>query len=235
MKNILLTLLVLSMVSGIAIAPPVPYPIAVKITANNPIGLDVEITDVNLGISKIYQTNEFGEIMLDASDFIGFKQYDTFQAKVLICKDSIQCVKTDELVDSLFFQFDLTGIITPTCPEPIVCPIVPTCEELGYIKPTDCPTIPVCEECPESVTCPDTTEETIITFIFTIIISLGAGYGFKVYVDKEGKVKGLHKHSGIISYHDPNITHLNPLIRHPKGKFFVKYKKDSDGKWRYLG
>ena len=51
---------------------------------------------------------------------------------------------------------------------------------------------------------------------------------------QKGEEKALHKHPGIVGYHDPATRHRDEMERHPKGQLFPHYEKNSDGKWEYI-
>lgn len=222
---IVIALICLILMSGIAIAEMVPQPIAVKLNSQQSVvGLDVEIRNIRLGLTKVFKTNEYGEIMTDAAVFEKSKESDIYQATVLACKDEPVCVQSAIFDVSIFFNFDLTGIDLPepTCPVCPTCPDIPdcpTCEECG-----ECPDCPSCEECP---ICPDVTIEFIITIIISVIGGMGVmryGFGLKIYTKRTGEVALLHKHSGIRAYHSPEIEHRKLSIRHPKGLLNPKYE-----------
>ena len=146
MKQIIIAMsLALILMSGIALAQMVPRPISVKIVSNDEVaaGMDVQIKDVNTGAIKNYVSNQFGEVMADASDLGYYRDTDTIISTIMICKDNSACVKSGVLHDALSFSFDLNGIynICPSCPD---CPSCPSCEV--------CKTCDICPTCPEQKT-----------------------------------------------------------------------------------
>lgn len=119
--------------AGSAIAPPVPYPIGIKVV--NEYGQDVaakqiELCDIAKNICRTYTTDGYGEITLEAeNDYPTFSVDDVFRAQIIGCGDS-SCVKTDTLMKGyILFRFVLqTGYVepeptTPTCPAQEKCVI----------------------------------------------------------------------------------------------------------------
>ena len=123
-------------------------------------------------------------------------------------------------------DFPCEDKVCPTakvCPEPIVCSS-PTQEEC---KGT------VCDTCDEVEECPDTDNiSVLIGIIAAIIISIGGG--LKIYKNRAGGITLLHRHKGIISYHNPETSHRKVSIRHAKlsvnpKKYAEDLKKINEG------
>jgi hypothetical protein len=105
------------------------------------------------------------------------------------------------------------------CKEPVcaICPSEPVCPE-----PSDPVSHPQCNTCcdepPECIQeeCPDCTDEpNLALLIQAIILWIGImGGGIKIYKNYKGGVNTLHRHRGILGYHDWNINHRNPAYRH---------------------
>lgn len=144
-----------------------------------------------------------------------------------------------------FIEFDFSDErpLCVDCPEPIVCP-EPTCPE-----PIVCDK---CVVCPDPIICPEPCPEPEENFdwAWSLVIGLLAGAGgsayalrnrmfttirtgYKRYVTDYGIEKILHKHPGIRGYHNPETSHRNSKIRHPKGQIIIKYDKDEDGDWKF--
>ena len=92
-------------------------------------------------------------------------------------------------------------VVKLECPE---CPECPDCK-------VKCPEVPE-KECPEEGT--DAFVGYIIAAISLIILFMGGG--IQIYKTRAGNAKILHRHKGILGYHDANRIHRNPLYRHPK-------------------
>lgn len=107
-----------------------------------------------------------------------------------------------------------------------------------------------CDECvQEPCNCPEPEGQNIGAIIIAIlggVLAGGAGGvyftrnkvlgkngGIKVYMGLDGKEKMLHKHPGIVGYHDPETQHRDIIERHPKGQVFPHYEK-IDNVWHYV-
>ena len=58
--------------------------------------------------------------------------------------------------------------------------------------------------------------------------------GFKIYKNRAGGITMLHRHRGIIAYHDPDTQHKNVEIRHAKlsenpKQYLADMKKINEG------
>jgi hypothetical protein len=100
------------------------------------------------------------------------------------------------------------------------------CEDGGFIKP---------EECPVQK---DTTIDTVIIAIVTLIAGLGIGkykLGVKIYTNDKGEVVKQHKHRNVVGYHSVNTIHQSQP--HKKGEIAPNYsdEKDEKGKYKYVG
>ena len=235
--------------SVIVSASLIPYPIFVKLNAGVPIGYGVDVKIQNLDcndaskcvIERIFQTNDNGEIALDAYDtqrgFEGFRDTDRFKATILYCQGESACNQEMSFTSSggrILFNFDLTGVsCLPTIIKevPSDCPSCPTCEV--------CSVCPEPEVCPES-DCPvqDMTAERIIEGIIILIVGMGVykyGFGIKVYTKKDGTVEVQHKHPNVIAYHNINTKHRTQP--HKKGELKPKYEatKNANGYYKYIG
>ena len=120
----------------------------------------------------------------------------------------------------------------PDCPT-TSCPDTPTCTEeecVDTVCPTtDCPDIPDCKEttCEEPIcpVVPDSGFGGAIAIILGIIASIGGG--LKIYKNRAGGVTMLHRHRGILGYHNPNTQHRNIVYRHAAfSKDPKKYAED---------
>uniref|UniRef100_A0A6H1ZRM8 Uncharacterized protein n=1 Tax=viral metagenome TaxID=1070528 RepID=A0A6H1ZRM8_9ZZZZ len=109
MKGLFIISLVFLLMIPIAMAPPVPYPIAIKITPAM-INVEVKVEDITAGVSKTYYTNEYGEVILDGSEFSATPSGHTFKATVMMCQASSDCVREAILDTDIFFQFNLSSI-----------------------------------------------------------------------------------------------------------------------------
>lgn len=127
------------------------------------------------------------------------------------------------------------------CPKPITCPEEKVCPEEKI-----CPTVDIC---PEEKVCPDCDGMgffIILTMIFGAAVggtgiyffkkgeAVVKGVGIKTYVSTDGKVKILHRHFGILGYHNPETSHRVTYERHPKGEMTPLYEKDENGVYKYV-
>jgi len=242
MKGIIpIALISIFLLSTIAMAVDVPRPISIKvITSASGSNIDVIVKDMASGGIKNYKTNEYGEIILDASDFntlsYSVRNGDQFQVSISTCSSSSACVQTKALQDFLYFEFDLRGIYTP----PQDCPTCNACDSCCPI--IDCPTLDCSKNCPDTTPysecnscCADCTEKDLVwwetTIIALVTAAICAGVGFKItrYGTK------THEHKNVSGYHSPDIMHK--AQPHKKGEIFPKYAstKGSDGRYKYLG
>lgn len=208
----------------VAYAQVLPRPIAVKIISVNPaIGTAIEIRDLGLGQSVIVLSNEYGEVLEDANTlFPNYRDNDMIQVKVLICADRPACTQQQVLGDAVYFEFNLPDILFPTTTT------IATTTTTEFPIPTTTTTLP--PECPV-----DLNDEIIIAVLVLIFASAGGvflikkyfvnflknGWGVRIYKSLDGKeVVVLHKHPGIVNYHNPDTIHKKEEIRHAKGKVF---------------
>jgi len=258
MKKIGLSLFVsLLFLSSVIAIPMPPMPIAGRIDGGvaSVDNLKVVLYNQRTGESRIVYSNPAGEWLVDwANSDLGYAGDDKIDITIWMCKDNSICKKTVIIEGNpITVTFDISSLLYQ-CPE-CICPECPTTTTTPITTTTiSCPdptsycgeiedlctdeVLAICEtmnDCPE---CPDATISSIVGAIIGAIASLGIyryGLGYKVYTKRSGEVVGLHKHPGIIAYHDPQISHKNPKIRHPKGMITPKYKKDTSGKWYYVG
>ncbi len=105
---------------------------------------------------------------------------------------------------------------------PEECEEVKDCPIPEYTK-SNCNTLYPCEEtlpnvCDEPITCPPekTCEDNgfigLLTLIGTFILTMGGG--FQIYKNRKGGITMLHRHRGILGYHDVNRGHRNDLYDH---------------------
>ena len=66
--------------------------------------------------------------------------------------------------------------------------------------------------CPPEKTCEDNGFIGLLTLIGTFILTMGGG--FQIYKNRAGGITMLHRHRGILGYHDVNRGHRNPLYDH---------------------
>ncbi len=85
--------------------------------------------------------------------------------------------------------FPCDEVLPPVCDEPIVCSDVED------------------EECPEN-----TGLSGLLTGIAAFILTMGGG--IQIYKNRKGGITMLHRHRGILGYHDVNRGHRNPLYDH---------------------
>lgn len=126
------------------------------------------------------------------------------------------------------------------------------CEKTVCPAEKICPPEKQCEICDTGNACPIPEEEDnagaiIISILgsllagglggwfFTKNKALGKNAGLKIYMGRDGTEKLLHKHPGILGYHNPETHHRDLNERHPKGQLFPKYEKDASGIWMYKG
>jgi len=230
-----------------------PCPLAFNFLTSPPgaaVGLNVQINYLN---NQVYSgtVNEYGEIVMDLGDQgISNCNVQNFILTVLECKDDPICSQTVSFNPNGYTTIDLREAnlfseclttdqctaICPTCPDckcpECICPACPICcsyawcEENGFIKPEECPV----QE--------DTTIDTVIIAIVTLIAGLGIGkykLGVKIYTNEKGEVVKQHKHRNIIGYH--SISTMHQSQPHKKGEIAPSYsdEKDEKGKYKYIG
>ena len=189
MKGIYIFAITLLLLSSVAMAQSAPRPIAVKlIDAQIASGVDIQITDIASGTSHSYVTNEYGELIADASDFYGARDSDNFQVKVMVCQNNPSCTQIQSLGIGVYFEFNLNGIYTPTpfCPS---CPVIPSCEAQGYISPDQCPVAPAC---------PVVNTATWSAIAVAIVAIMGAL--LKMFGGKKSKIETYLKKNGSVGY-----------------------------------
>jgi len=228
MKKIIFSLIISLLFLNIVIAQPaIPCPVAGRISGQTVGGLTVTQTNLRSGDQLIFITTDAGEFLVDWANapnsyFIG----DEIEIIIEECKGYSECKTKIKLIgDPIFVEFDVAGLISPVYPTTVPTTTTVPC-------PTTVPiatTVP-CEDCPK---CEDCTNIAVAVGVIASII--GPYVGIKIYTKRTGEKARLHKHPGIIAYHDPNVSHRNLKIRHPKGKWAPKYKKDTSGKWYYVG
>lgn len=209
-------------------------------------GLNVQISYLNNVVAS-GTTNEYGEIVFDLGDKgIPNCLSQSFELTVPACADTASCNQvvsfnpngytTIDIKDAnLFtppaecFTRDQCQAFCPTCPECSTCPTFNTdteCTSAGWIKPEECPVQP------------DTTLQTAIIAIVTLIAGLGIGkygLGVKIYTNTKGEVVKQHKHKNVVGYHSADIMHR--IEPHKKGELTPNYsnEKDEKGKYKYVG
>jgi len=249
MKNMILaSILSLLLISGIAFAGQIPAPISVKITtATTGSNIDVIIKDVGLNKQVTYKTNEYGEIIFDADVFGAYRSTDMIQVSISTCSLNSACVQSKVLGDAVYFEFDLTGIITQPCPTcscsgalcscsgtTCICPTPIACNSCCECPDLICPEIPVCTTCEVCKVCPDnnTTLQLAITAIISVLVS---GTGVYIFKSAKGVTSVRHKHKNYGTLHDINIIH--PIQPHPAGEIIPRYAtvKSADKHYAYLG
>lgn len=245
-KMIVLISIMMLLTSTIILAQSlIPYPIFAKLNAGVPIGsgIDVKIQNIDCTdsskcvIERTFQTNDNGEIALDAYDpqrgFIGFRDSDRFKATILYCQGEEVCNQEASFTSSggrILFNFDLTKstCLPPTVKEVPVETVVYqdknvyVCSDGTARDTNDCPTIPA-------------VDINYAIIIIVGIITFVVGSGLKIYRKLDGSVAVQHKHKNTTGYHDPNIVHK--VQPHKKGEIVPKYEeaKGTDGYYKYLG
>ena len=91
---------------------------------------------------------------------------------------------------------------------------VPTMEECKEVCPAEkvCEEPKVCEVCVEPEPCEEKDVSWLISTIAAIILVMGGGV--KIYRNRAGGVTILHRHKGILGYHNPDTQHRNKAYRH---------------------
>lgn len=237
MKKIIALMVGLLFINSVT-ALTLPCPIGGKIINNNGNvnGLTVILTNARTNEVMNVYSNSAGEFIVDWANTIDkYADGDKINIVIKECETNDVCKFSVTIHGNpIYLEMDISDAGLDYCP-PVDCPDYPVCPDCpDCICPTTITTtsIPceVCEECPTCPVCND-----IFAAVAAIFIGFGFGYGYKVYTTKTGQVVGLHKHPGIIAYHNPDTLHSNPKIRHPKGMINPKYAKDEAGKWYYVG
>lgn len=83
-------------------------------------------------------------------------------------------------------------------PDPVICPI-----------PITCPEEKVCDTCDESE---PKGFAGLLAGIALFILSMGGG--IQIYRNRKGGITMLHRHRGILGYHNVNRGHRNPMYDH---------------------
>lgn len=156
--------------------------------------------------------DSFGIIFKDPEEAVTEK--DNFIVIVPDERPEVTITVGDELVKT-----DSGGcaICTPCKDCPLTCPEVKECipTTINNCVPTPCATPTPCE----TQVCEAWNTNSviaIITGILAVIATIGGGMQF--YKNKFGKGVFLHRHRGIVGYHDANIAHNNTLYRHKRWK-----------------
>jgi len=238
-KILTMFMLVLAM-GSISFALMTPLPIVAKIVSEPCSGVVVSITNTRTGETLSGLTNDGCEYNVDWANTISkYSEGDTFRVTSQDFIKEFTYLGAPPPVQ--YFSFDIPCSVLKTldygerliikddkCNIDVTAPEKPICE--------DCDVCDVCDVCPDGE-CP---EQGLETLIITVLASLliggaAAGTGVKFYQKRSGEIARQHKHPSIRGYHDIDIQHRNPKIRHPKGKLTPKYKKDYRGEWKYIG
>lgn len=164
-----------------------PMPINGKVIGYQVNGLTVEVKNLRTGISMTTMTNEGGEFLVEWAN-----SYDA--------GGTIAYIQSGDGFRISVYQSDLTREMIYNG-EPALYVVL----DLGNTV-----ICPKCEQCtPISIS-------VIITFLLTLIVSIGGG--IKIYKNKLGQAVLQHFHKGITSYHDPNISHTDIRYRHARWK-----------------
>ena len=231
-----------------------PTPIVVIVladTMSQAVGLDVSVSNLADGRKYTYltKTNKYGEVNFDWNSNMDIPYLatdgDEFEVRILdkpynaVFQGGIVGLRVDlrgeciPVVREVIKEVPVEKIIFKDCSIgdylPEICPeIDELCTEDFLIL---CELTSECEICPE---CPKPEEEgySIVQFVLGIVLALvgGAGVGFTVYRDKNGKVKfnyRTHRHYGRNYYHSIYRVHRSP-VTHAHGELVPKYV---DGKY----
>lgn len=206
-----------------------PRPVSVQVISSAE-NLQVELRDMTINKAAILSTNEFNEIIADANViFDGYRDNDTIRATFLVC--SATCVQEKILGNAVYFEFDLSSLNpTTTIETTSTIPVVTTTSisETTTTLPVECDSC--CLDCPSGYT--DVILVGVLTLIFAssggvilikkyFITLIKKGWGVRIYKSLDGsEIIVTHKHPGIKNYHNPDTVHVNPSVRHSKGKVF---------------
>ncbi|MBI4137104.1 hypothetical protein HY469_03515 [Candidatus Roizmanbacteria bacterium] len=201
MKKIILPIIMVVFIAALVAGQLLPFPITGKITGYNVDGQIIEIKNMRTGIAATTDTSGSGEFLYDwmnSNNDGGISRYmggDQFKVMIQSCSGDSACSKTITYSgqSELYFLFDLNKIFADMTPD------------------SETQALP---ECPAS----DQTQlgYAAISIFMAIIAVIGGGWQF--YKNRAGGVTMLHRHRGIVGYHDPNISHNNPLYRHRRFK-----------------
>lgn len=219
---ILALLLTTSSISAISI----PFPIAGKVVGDTSGGLLIEVKNMRTGEIQTTVTTPQGEFLVDwANSDIPERNGDSFQIKVA---DKVLFV-TYNGEPSLFAQISYDSPCVPNvCKACEVCQVCSECKECDEFKYAmvyeecdicqvckeceACEVCQVCDECEECEDCSLIGPGMIIGLLAAIVAFMGGG--IKMYKNRAGNITFLHRHKGIVGYHDPNTKHRNVMYRH---------------------
>jgi len=211
-RIIIITFLAVIMAANLINANLLPYPIAIKVSANQ--NCEFSITNTRTG-DTVKGITVNGEAIVDWSQK-SLSAGDEFEIK--IGNEIKKFLVTDTTIPPGIITFDIV-CEEQECPEPepcLPCPEPIDCYDQGYILPDDCPKT-------------DETLNYLILFLigFVFGIPITQGVGIVIRKNKSGEIKAQvtrHKHYGIRSYHSIYTIHKDPNIRHPKGEINPVYK-----------
>ena len=168
-------------------------------------------------------------ITIGSAGYEAFAEVDISLSGVLTCPP-VSCPSCSGGGSSCSYSETRCNSLYPTTNEECtdvwyetgVCPAVETCPAEKVCA--TCETCPeVSGECPEPVV-PDDTGG-IIGWIVALIAFIGGG--FKIYKNRAGGITMLHRHKGILGYHNPNTSHQKKIYRHARfSDDPVKFAKD---------
>ena len=245
--TILTALLAMVIMSGAVLAQGFPSPISGMVSTNGYNGgYDVTVTNTNTNDFLVVVTNAKGQYIIHSwSNF--FKEpasQDVFHIEVE--GEYKNVVYTGGPIEA---DFNLNVVCpkqepivcktceTPTCPAPIACPECPnptTCTECPTCpSPPTCPTNPTCPTCETCEECPEPTpQDATNSILAAIIAAAAAGAAVTVTFTKKGP---KHHHRGIRTKHSIYTRHRDPEIRHPMGELTPIYRRNTKGKYVYMG
>jgi len=236
MKNIFLTLFVLSIlsISALGAGPAFPHPIFGHITSEiSPVAnAEITVENLNTHVKSTTTTDSNGFFQVDLGNVdTNYRDGDSIKVTLNYCNTLAQCTKTVAVSGGgNEVSFDISTLTAPI-PETItivkyvcwdgsqvstqsLCPAQPVPEPVvvTQFKCADSTVVADATQCPEQKT-------TWWGWVMGIVaaIFLGAG-SWKFYTDKYGKFKTQHMHKGVVGFHDPNTKHSNPLFQHTPWK-----------------
>lgn len=262
MKKLILYPLMMMFLMSLVLGIGVPHPINGHITADgNAVGNAVLIVEnLNSKITSEATTNSNGFYQVELANVDPtFRDGDIIKVSVSYCKDIPICTKSVAISGGgNEISWDIIIEELPIPPIEIIIYKYVCWDGSKSDTADNCPVIPapvyVCgdgSEVDDSSKCPEEKDDSLVAILAGLAAGLligGAGgyyfkrkeamskgVGIKIYTKRDGTESVLHKHPGIVGYHEPMTSHRDKIERHPKGELTPKYEKNLEGVWVYVG